>query len=151
MEASEAAQLARERLHAEIERVREGVEEMLDEQEARGGRAPQGFAAEEVRRELDRLRLETRSYVKRRVRKSEKKLKRSVRRLEARSDELEQRINQVEQDRNAAEWRIHDNTAEMLDGLLDEVRAIADLLAGQPASPAPTPQSPNITPLRRGG
>ena len=47
--------------------------------------------AEELRRELDELRLETRGYVKRRVRKSEKKLKRSIRELEARSDKLEQR------------------------------------------------------------
>jgi chromosome segregation ATPase len=128
MEASEAAQLARERLHAEIERVRQGVEEMLDEQESRGAN-PHGPSSEALRRELDELRLETRGYVKRRVRKSEKKLNRSIRALEARSAELEQRIDQVEQDRNAAEWRIHDNTAAMLDGLLEDVRAIADRLA----------------------
>ena len=35
----------------------------------------------------------------------------------------------MEQDRQHAEWRIHTNTEQMLDGLLKEVRAIADLLA----------------------
>ena len=129
MEPSEAAKLARERLHEEIERVRIGVEEMLAEQEGRG----QGVNAEALRRELDELRIETRSYVKRRVRKSEKRIRRSVRELEARSDRLEQRIDQVEADRETAEWRVHSNTEAMLDGLLADVRAIADRLAGQPA------------------
>jgi len=41
---------------------------------------------------------------------------------------LERRIDQVEQDRQQAEWRIHTNTEAMLDGLLREIRAIADLL-----------------------
>jgi hypothetical protein len=132
MEPSEAAKLARERLHEEIERVRIGVEEMLAEQEGRRGHG-QGVNAEELRRELDELRIETRSYVKRRVRKSEKRIQRSVRDLEARSDRLEQRIDQVEADREAAEWRVHSNTEAMLDGLLEDVRAIADRLAGQPA------------------
>ena len=132
MEPSEGAKLARERLHEEIERVRIGVEEMLAEQEGRGGRG-QGVNAEELRRELDELRIETRDYVKRRVRKSEKRIRRSVRELEARSDRLEQRIDQVEADREAAEWRVHSNTEAMLDGLLENVRAIADRLAGQPA------------------
>jgi hypothetical protein len=129
MEPSDAAKLARERLHEEIERVRIGVEEMLAEQEARGGQG-QGPGVEELRRELEEMRTETRSYVKRRVRKSEKKSRRSVRELEARSDRLEQRIDQVEADREAAEWRVHNNTEEMLDGLLENVRAIADRLAG---------------------
>jgi hypothetical protein len=147
MEVSEAAQLARMRLHEEIERVRKGVEEILDEQEKGGGHGPAG---DELRRELDELRVETRSYVKRKVRKSEKKLQRSVRELQARTDELEQRIDQVEAGREEAEWRIHRNTEEMLDGLLSDVRAIADLLAGQPASPpAPAPEPPKLTPLRR--
>lgn len=130
MEPSEAAKLARERLHDEIERVRIGVEEMLAEQE--GGKARgQGVNAEELRRELDELRIETRGYVKRRVRKSEKRMRRSVRDLEARSDRLEQRIDQVEADREAAEWRVHSNTEAMLDGLLRDVREIADLLTRQ--------------------
>jgi hypothetical protein len=127
MEPSEAATLARERLHEEIERVRIGVEEMLAEQEGRRGQG-QGVDAEELRRELDELRIETRGYVKRRVRKAEKRIRRSVRDLEARSDRLEQRIDQVEADREAAEWRVHSNTEAMLDGLLRDVREIADLL-----------------------
>ena len=127
MEPSEAARLARERLHEEIERVRIGVEEMLAEQEGRRSQGT-GVNAEELRRELDELRVETRSYVKRRVRKAEKRIRRSVRELEARSDRLEQRIDQVEADREAAEWRVHSNTEAMLDGLLRDVREIADLL-----------------------
>ena len=127
MEPSDAAKLARERLHEEIERVRIGVEEMLAEQE--GSRIQgRGVNAEELRRELDQLRIETRSYVKRRVRKSEKRIRRTVRDLEARSERLEQRIDQVEADREAAEWRVHSNTEAMLDGLLRDVREIADLL-----------------------
>ncbi|HXS46191.1 MAG TPA: hypothetical protein VN756_01865 [Solirubrobacterales bacterium] len=108
-----AAEQARARLHEEIERVRTGVEEMLAEQ---GG----GDDAD-LRRELDELREETRRYVKKRVGKSEK-------RFEKRVGKLERRIDQVEADRQHAEWRIHTNTEAMLDGLLREVRAIADLL-----------------------
>src|SRR6187551_1967431 len=104
-----AAEQARARLHEEIERVRTGVEEMLAEQ---GG----GDDAD-LRRELDELREETRRYVKKRVGKSEKRF-----------GKLERRIDQVEADRQHAEWRIHTNTEAMLDGLLREVRAIADLL-----------------------
>lgn len=104
---SAAAEQARARLHEEIERVRVGVEEMLAEQ---GGDAA-------LRKELD----EIRAYVKKRVRKSEK-------RLEKRMGKLERRIDQVEADRKYAEWRLHTNTEQMLDGLLREIRAIADLL-----------------------
>jgi hypothetical protein len=110
---SVAAEQARARLHEEIERVRTGVEEMLSEQEG-GGDA-------DLRRELEQIRAEMRRYVKKRVRKSEK-------RTHERIDELEQRIDRVEQDRQHAEWRLHTNTEAMLDGLLREVRAIADLL-----------------------
>jgi len=127
MEQSEAAKLARQRLQDEIERVRIGVEEMLSDQEE----GPGGPGAEVLRQELDELRLETRSYVKRRVRKSEKRIRRTVRELEARSEELERRIDQVEADREAAEWRVHTGTEEMLDGLLREIREIADLLTRQ--------------------
>lgn len=141
-ELSEAAQLARQRLHEEIERVRSGVEELLDEQESAGtGRDRErvfGVPDAELRRELDQLRLDTRRYVKRKVRKSEKKLERSVRELEARSDELGQRIDQVEADREAAEWRIHNSTEAMLDGLLDDVRSIADRLTKPPLPEPPT-------------
>lgn len=107
-----AAEQARARLHEEIERVRVGVEEMLAEQES-------GDAG--LQRELDTIREETRSYVKKRVRKSEE-------RFEKRIEKLERRIDAVDQDRKYAEWRIHTNTEAMLDGLLREVRAIADLL-----------------------
>jgi len=110
---SAAAEQARVRLHEEIERVRMGVEEML---------AEQGGGDEELRRELAQLREETRRYVKRRVRKSE-------RRIDKRVSKLERRLDQVEADRRYAEWRIHTNTEAMLDGLLREVRAIADLLS----------------------
>jgi antitoxin (DNA-binding transcriptional repressor) of toxin-antitoxin stability system len=107
-----AAEQARQRLHEEIERVRAGVEEMLSEQ---------GSDDADLRRELDTLREDTRLYVKQRLRKSEK-------RSDKRLNKLEHRIDQVEQDRKLAEWRIHTNTEQMLDGLLKEVRAIADLL-----------------------
>ena len=111
---SVAAEQARARLHEEIERVRVGVEEMLAEQ---GG----DHDHPELRRELEEIRKETRRYVKKRIAKSEA-------RTEKRMGKLERRIDQVEQDRKYAEWRIHTNTEQMLDGLLKEVRAIADLL-----------------------
>jgi multidrug resistance efflux pump len=111
---SAAAEQARRRLHEEIERVRAGVEEMLAEQ---GG----DHDHPELRRELDEIRKETRRYVKKRLGKSEA-------RTEKRLGKLERRIDQVEADRLHAEWRIHTNTEQMLDGLLKEVRAIADLL-----------------------
>ena len=83
----------------------------------------------ELQRELDDLREDTRLYVKKRLRKSEKRLDRSIDKIAARTDKLEQRIDQVEADRAAAEYRIHSDTERMLDGLLAEVRAIADLLS----------------------
>ena len=103
---SAAAEQARQRLHEEIERVRTGVEDMLTEQDDAA-----------IRQELD----EIKRYVKKRLRKSE-------RRTEKRLTKLERRIDQVEADRQYSEWRIHTNTEQMLDGLLKEVRAIADLL-----------------------
>jgi septation ring formation regulator EzrA len=113
---SAAAEQARRRLHEEIERVRQGVEEMLSEQDGNDA---------ELRRELDairdELRRETRDHVKKRIGKLEK-------RTDKRLNKIERRIDQVEQDRKYAEWRIHTNTEQMLDGLLREVRAIADLL-----------------------
>jgi hypothetical protein len=110
---STAAEQARQRLHEEIERVRVGVEEMLAEQEGGGN--------EDLRRELDRIREETRTYVKKRVAKTE-------RRIDKRLGKVERRIDQIERDRQYAEWRIHTNTEHMLDGLLREIKAIADLL-----------------------
>jgi antitoxin (DNA-binding transcriptional repressor) of toxin-antitoxin stability system len=109
---SVAAEQARQRLHEEIERVRSGVEEML---------AEQGSDDADLQRELDALREDTRLYVKKRLGKSEK-------RTDKRLGKLERRIDQVEADRKYAEWRLHTNTEAMLDGLLKEVRAIADLL-----------------------
>jgi hypothetical protein len=111
---SAAAEQARARLHEEIERVRTGVEEMLAEQ---GG----DHDHPELRQELDEIRKETRRYVKKRVGKAE-------RRIDKRIGKIERRIDQVESDRQHAEWRIHTNTEQMLDGLLKKVRAIADLL-----------------------
>jgi hypothetical protein len=110
---SAAADQARRRLHEEIERVRVGVEEMLAEQEGGGN--------EDLRRELDRIREDNRRYIKKRVRKAEE-------RINERLGKLERRIDQFEQERQYAEWRIHTNTEQMLDGLLREIKAIADLL-----------------------
>lgn len=120
---SAAADRARAELHEEIERVRHGVEEMLAEQNEP--------INTDLRRELDSIREETRLYVKKRVRKTEKKLERSVDKIADRTRLLELRIDQVEADRQAAEHRIHSDTERMLDGLLQEVRAIADLLTRQ--------------------
>jgi chromosome segregation ATPase len=121
-EISVAAERARERLHEEIERVRVGVEEMLAEH---GGEEDS-----ELRKELDALREETRRYVRKRVRRSERRIEKSVRKIDERTRELEQRLDAFEQDRRYAEWRIHTNTEAMLDGLLGQVRAIADRLTG---------------------
>jgi antitoxin (DNA-binding transcriptional repressor) of toxin-antitoxin stability system len=120
---SAAADRARAELHEEIERVRLGVEEILTEQ-------GQPIDAD-LRRELDSISEETRLYVKKRVRKTEKKLERSIRKIDDRTRTIEQRIDRVEADRQAAEYRIHTDTERMLDGLLQEVRAIADLLTGR--------------------
>jgi hypothetical protein len=111
---SVAAEQARARLHEEIERVRTGVEAMLAEQ-------PGDHDHAELRRELEQIGKETRRYVKKRVAKAE-------RRTNKRLGAIERRIDQVEQDRQHAEWRIHTDTEQMLDGLLQELRAISDLL-----------------------
>jgi len=116
-----AAERARERLHEEIERVRVGVEEMLAEQE-------NGIDDAALRLELDALRAETNALLKRRVRKTEKRLNKRIDKVDARTRALEERLDTVEQERKYAEWRIHTNTEQMLDSLLREVRAIADLL-----------------------
>jgi hypothetical protein len=118
-----AAERARERLHAEIERVRTGVEDMLAEQES-------GIDESDLRRELDAIRDETNFLLKRRIKKSEKRLNKRINMVSDRTDALEQRLDQVEQERKYAEWRIHTSNEQMLDGLLQEIRAIADLLAG---------------------
>ncbi|HWT90640.1 MAG TPA: hypothetical protein VN179_05945 [Solirubrobacterales bacterium] len=121
-----SAERARAELHAEIERVRHGVEQMLDEQHAP--------LNSDIRRELDALQSDLRSYVKSRVRKSQKRTDRSIRHLEDRTFALEQRLNAFDAERRLAEWRIHANTERMLDEVLLEVRAIADRLEGRSSS-----------------
>lgn len=116
-----AAERARAQLHEEIERVRSGVEEMLAEQSAASAED------EELRRELDALREDTRLFVKKRTRRVERKLGGRIEDVEERTERLEARIDQVESDRVAAEVRIHTATERMLDDLLREIRAIAEL------------------------
>ncbi len=118
-----AAERARAQLHEEIERVRDGVEEMLAEQTAAGA------ADESLRRELDALREDTRLYVKKRTKRTERKLERRIDGVEERTGRLEARIDQVEAERAAAEVRIHTATERMLDELLLELRAIANLFS----------------------
>jgi hypothetical protein len=124
---SASAERARAQLHEEIERVRRGVEQMLDEQNAP--------LNSDIRRELDTMQDDLRRYVKTRVRKSQKRTDRSIRRLDDRTTALEQRLDGIDAERRLAEWRVHTDTAHMLDGLLQEVRGIADRLEGQPPSP----------------
>jgi SMC interacting uncharacterized protein involved in chromosome segregation len=116
---SASADRARAQLHEEIERLRIGVEEMLAEQ-------AEPIPAE-LRRELDDMREETRLYVRKRVKKTERKLERALHRVEERTIQLETRIDQVEAERAAAEVRIYGETERLLDGLLREIRTIADL------------------------
>jgi chaperonin cofactor prefoldin len=118
-----AAERARAQLHDEIERVRAGVEEMLSEQ------THAGEEGEAIRRELDVLREDTRLFVKKRTKRVERKLEHRLDGVEERAGRLEARIDQVEAERAAAEVRIHTATELMLDNLLREVRAIADLLS----------------------
>lgn len=118
-----SAERARAQLHEEIERVRRGVEQMLDEQNAP--------LNSDLRRELDTMRDDLRRYVKIRIRKSQKRTDRSIRSLEDRTTALEQRLDALAAERRLAEWRIHSDTERMLDGLLQEVRGIADRLEGK--------------------
>ena len=121
-----AAERARAQLHEEIERVRNGVEEMLTEQAAAGAEE------EALRRELDALREDTRLFVKKRTKRVERKLDGRIDGVEQRTERLEARIEQVEADRAAAEVRIHSQTERMLDELLSELRTIAELLSRRP-------------------
>jgi F0F1-type ATP synthase membrane subunit b/b' len=119
-----SAERARAELHAEIERVRRGVEQMLDEQHAP--------LNSDLRRELDTMQEDLRRYVKTRLRKSQKRTDRRFDRLENRTETIEQRLDNIDAERRMAEWRIHSDTERMLDGLLQEVRGIADRLEGKP-------------------
>ncbi|MBS1881128.1 MAG: hypothetical protein JST31_16575 [Actinobacteria bacterium] len=121
-----SADRARAQLHDEIERLRVGVEEMLAEQSEP--------VPKELRRELDDMREETRLYVRKRVKKTERKLEREIHRVNERTSRLETRIDQVEAERAASEVRIYGETERLLDGLLQEIRTIADLFE-RPAQP----------------
>lgn len=119
---SAAADRARAQLHEEIERVRRGVEQMLDEQNTP--------LNSDLRRELDTMQEDVRRYVKARIRKSQKRTDRSISRLEDRTEVLEKRLDGLDAERRLTEYRIHSDTERMLDGLLQEVRGIADRLEG---------------------
>jgi 3-phenylpropionate/cinnamic acid dioxygenase small subunit len=125
-----AAERARAQLHDEIERVRTGVEEMLSQQNTAGEED------ESLRRELDHLREDTRLYVKKRTKRTERKMERRidgvadrVETVEERTGKLEARVDRVEAERAAAEVRIHTATELMLGELLREMREVADLLS----------------------
>jgi len=120
---SASAERARAQLHEEIEHVRRGVEQMLDEQQAP--------LNSDIRRELDDMQDDLRRYVKKRIRKSERRTDESISRLEARTTALELRLAGFDAERRLTEWRIHTDTERMLDGLLQEVRGIADRLEGK--------------------
>lgn len=122
---SASAERARAELHAEIERVRRGVEQMLDEQNAP--------LNSDLRQELDTMQEDLRRYVKTRIRKSQKQTNRRFNGLEDRTETLEKRLDSIDAERRMTEWRIHSDTERMLDGLLQEVRGIADRLEGRPA------------------
>jgi hypothetical protein len=98
---------------------------MLDEQSAP--------LNSDIRRELDTMQEDLRRYVKTRIRKSQKRTDRRVNRLEDRTTTLEQRLDSIDAERRLTEWRIHTDTEHMLDGLLQEVRGIADRLEGKPS------------------
>jgi hypothetical protein len=121
-----AAERARAQLHDEIERVRNGVEEMLAEQGAASAED------EALRRELDALREDTRLFVRKRAKRVERKLGGRIDGVEERTERLEARIEEVEADRAAAEVRIHGQTERVLDELLAELRTIAELLSHRP-------------------
>jgi predicted nuclease with TOPRIM domain len=108
---------------------------MLDEQDAPLNddlRAELDTMQEDLRRELDTAQEDLRRYVKTRIRKSQKRTDRRFTRLEDRTSTLEQRLDDLAAERRLAEWRIHADTEQMLDGLLGEVRGIADRLEDRP-------------------
>ncbi len=107
---------------------------MLDEQDAPLNddlRSELETMQEELRRELDTAQEDIRRYVKTRIRKSQKRTDRSIKRLDERTTTLEERLDDLAAERRLSEWRIHSDTEQMLDGLLSEVRGIADRLEGR--------------------
>jgi hypothetical protein len=120
---SASADRARAQLQEEIERVRRGVEQMLDEQSTP--------LNSDIRRELDDMQDDLRRYVKKRIRRSDRRTEESLSRLEARTTALELRLAGFDAERRLSEWRIHSDTERMLDGLLQEMRGIADRLEGK--------------------
>lgn len=110
---------------------------MLDEQDAPLNddlRSELDAMQEHLRRELDTAQEDLRRYVKTRIRKSQKRTDRRMNRLEDRTSTLEKRLDDLAAERRLAEYRIHSDTEHMLDGLLSEVRGIADRLEGKPPS-----------------
>lgn len=97
---------------------------MLDEQDAP--------LNDDLRAELDTMQEDLRRYVKTRIRKSQKRTDRRINRLEDRTETLEKRLDDLAAERRLAEYRIHSDTEQMLDGLLNEVKGIADRLEGGP-------------------
>ncbi len=124
---SAAADRARAQLHEEIERVRLGVEEMLAEQTRHRIDAEPAARARRPARGDPPLRQEAGPQ----DREEAGALGPQDRRPHPHaSSSASTRSRPTAQ---AAEWRIHTDTERMLDGLLQEVRAIADLLTGQSA------------------
>jgi chromosome segregation ATPase len=110
---------------------------MLDEQDAPLNddlRSELETIQEHFSRELDTAQEDLRRYVKARIRKSQKRTDRRINRMEDRTSTLEKRLDDLAAERRLAEWRIHSDTEQMLDGLLGEVRGIADRLEGRPPS-----------------
>ena len=86
----------------------------------------------DLARALGSMQEDLRRYVKTRIRKSQKRTDRSIKSLEDRTSTLEQRLDDLAAERRLAEYRIHSDTEQMLDGLLGEVKGIADRLEGRP-------------------
>ena len=107
---------------------------MLDEQHAPLNddlRAELATIQAHLHRELDTAQEDLRRYVKTRIRKSQKRTDRRINRIEDRTTTLEKRLDDLAAERRLAEYRIHSDTEQMLDGLLGEVRGIADRLEGR--------------------
>lgn len=93
-------------------------------------------ARERLREEIERVRLGIEEMLAEQGEEAgpDPQLRR-VDRLEERLLRMEGRLDQVEQERRYVEWRIHTNVELMLDGLLREIRAVADRLERTPFAP----------------